>query len=58
MKSTKVTIGVLASCNDCDWNSQDYRKAEEQGKYHAYSRKHRVWMEVTKLVEIDGTLYK
>lgn len=54
MKTEKATIGVIANCQNCNWESQDYIKGEKQARNHARAKKYRVLVEVTKIVEIEG----
>jgi len=43
----KCLIGALASCDDCDWEEEDYRTAQKDARKHALKTGHTVGVETT-----------
>lgn len=50
MRSLGV-IGIIASCQACEWHDEDYNHARDNAREHAKNTGHVVSVEVTKSYE-------
>lgn len=54
MKKTVGVVSVLGRCQDCEWESSNYRNAQATSAMHAKTHKHLVWCEVAIDCTYDG----
>ena len=54
MKKRFGVVHIVAECEDCDWNTQNYKNGQAIAAIHAKSHKHKVHVEVGLSVCYDG----